>query len=331
MNAWSATESLINSMASAGTPFLFSFDFGGEESFALPLSQIDPAIMRYQMAGFSNQPAPQPERRTDIRFLRNQLSLSLYQAAFEKVMYHLRRGDSYLLNLTFPVGIETNLSCLQIFEHANAPYKLWLKDRFVVFSPESFITIEGNNIHTYPMKGTISANIPDAGRLLMENRKELAEHYTIVDLLRNDLSMVAGNVRVERFRYLEPIHTLNGTLLQTSTHISGTLPSGWRSNLGTLLVRLLPAGSISGAPKRRTVEIIRQAELDNRGFYTGVMGVFDGSRLYSAVMIRFVEQRSGQLFFRAGGGITVNSRCEEEYNELLQKVALPFGPMHAGQ
>jgi para-aminobenzoate synthetase component 1 len=178
------------------------------------------------------------------------------------------------------------------------------------------------------MKGTISAQLPDAEQVLLNNQKELAEHYTIVDLLRNDIGMVSEEVRVERFRYIDTIHTLNGQLLQTSSHINGVLPQNWQQELGNILLKLLPAGSISGAPKRRTLEIISEAETDDRGFYTGVMGIFDGEALHSAVMIRFIEQRGEALFFRAGGGITVNSRYEEEYNELLQKVVLPFKPSY---
>lgn len=324
MNSWIETEALINRMASSRTPFLFAFDFGGHESFAIPLSHVNPDQLLYSMAGFTNASEAQDQHRSPVFFDRDTLDRHLYQSSFNLVMHHLNRGDSYLLNLTFPVAIRTNLDTKEIFHRAIAPFKLWVRDRFVVFSPESFISISDNCIHTFPMKGTISASIADARQTLLNNKKELAEHFTIVDLLRNDLSMVAQRVRVERFRYVDTIHTLSGKLLQTSSHIMGILPDHWHRQLGSLLLKLLPAGSISGAPKKRTIEIIREAEADERGFYTGVMGLFDGQALHSAVMIRFIEQKGDELFFRAGGGITVNSHCEEEYEELLQKVALPF-------
>lgn len=325
MNDWIETVSLINRMASSRTPFLFAFDFVGNESFAFPLSLIDPDQLLFSIAGYTNAAKRHAYPDTPIRFERESLDQNLYKKAFDQVMHHLKRGDSYLLNLTFPVGIRTNLDTKEIFHRAQAPFKLWVRDRFVVFSPESFVTISGNRIHTFPMKGTINAAVTHAEQTLVNNRKELAEHYTIVDLLRNDLSMVAQNVRVERFRYVDTIHTLKGKLLQTSSHITGILPDSWHCQLGSLLLKLLPAGSISGAPKKRTVEIIREAEPDDRGFYTGVMGLFDGYVLHSAVMIRFIEQRGGEMFFRAGGGITVNSSWHEEYEELLQKVVFPFG------
>ncbi|MDO8899321.1 MAG: chorismate-binding protein, partial [Bacteroidales bacterium] len=80
----------------------------------------------------------------------------------------------------------------------------------------------------------------------------------------------------------------------------------------------------SGAPKKKTVEIILEAENYARGFYTGIFGIFDGLSLNSAVMIRFVEQTLDGLIFKAGGGITVNSKLTDEYTELMQKVYLPI-------
>ena len=96
--------------------------------------------------------------------------------------------------------VNTNLGLKDIFYRSRALYKLWLKETFVVFSPEIFIRIENGRISSYPMKGTIDATLPSATRLLMEDEKEAAEHATIVDLIRNDLSIVADNVSVTRYR-----------------------------------------------------------------------------------------------------------------------------------
>lgn len=175
------------------------------------------------------------------------------------------------------------------------------------------------------MKGTIDANLPNAAERLLSDYKESAEHRTIVDLLRNDLNRVSREVRVERFRYIEELRTNKGRLLQMSSEISGKLPPGTEKNFGSILQELLPAGSISGAPKEATIDAIREAEGTDRGFYTGVFGYFDGVSLDSAVMIRYIEQRAnGEYFFRSGGGVTINSKCEDEYNETQQKVYLPF-------
>ena len=169
------------------------------------------------------------------------------------------------------------------------------------------------------MKGTIDATLPDAENRLLQNHKETCEHYTIVDLIRNDLNIVATRVQVKRFRYVEKIHTSQGEILQTSSEISG-----WQNELGTLLFKLLPAGSISGAPKAATQKLIRQAEGLPRGYYSGVFGYFDGQTLDSAVLIRFIEKVDNRYYFRSGGGITVNSQAKEEYQEILEKIYLPI-------
>jgi para-aminobenzoate synthetase component 1 len=174
------------------------------------------------------------------------------------------------------------------------------------------------------MKGTIDAAFPEAENIILNDPKETAEHNTIVDLIRNDLSMVATDVSVDRFRYTEKIITHEKVLLQVSSEISGKLPPDYQANLGTLFRKILPAGSVSGAPKQKTLEIIREAEIYSRGFYTGVFGYFDGSMLDSGVMIRFIQKVNEKLNFCSGGGITVKSNSQTEYNELIDKVYVPI-------
>jgi para-aminobenzoate synthetase component 1 len=195
-----------------------------------------------------------------------------------------------------------------------------VKDDFVLFSPECFVKIKEGAIFSFPMKGTIDASIPNAEEILWSDVKEKAEHATIVDLIRNDLSIVATNVRVKRYRYLEEIITYDKRLLQVSSEISGTLPIDYQSNLGSIICKLLPAGSICGAPKDSTLKIIEEVEGYKRGYYSGVFGIFDGQNLDSAVMIRFIEQINGQFYYKSGGGITMNSDPKKEYNELIDKV-----------
>ncbi len=174
------------------------------------------------------------------------------------------------------------------------------------------------------MKGTIDAALPDAKKKILADPKEKAEHNTIVDLIRNDLSMVASQVRVDRFRYIEKIDTHEKSLLQVSSEISGQLEGDYMANLGNIFRKLLPAGSISGAPKKKTLQIINEAETYNRGFYTGVFGYFNGTKLDSGVMIRFIRKENGNLVFCSGGGITVNSNPEMEHQELTDKVYVPI-------
>ena len=107
------------------------------------------------------------------------------------------------------------------------------------------------------------------------------------------------------------------SLLRSSVSFIITLPLN-------ILSKLLPAGSISGAPKQKTLEVIQNSENYCRGYYTGIFGVFDGKNLESAVAIRYIENQKGKLIFKSGGGITALSKLEEEYQELGDKVYVPI-------
>ena len=199
-----------------------------------------------------------------------------------------------------------------------------MENEFLVFSPEIFVQIREGKIHSYPMKGTIDATLPGSREKILADQKELAEHVTIVDLIRNDLSQIAKHVAVKKFRYIDEIRTSAKTLLQVSSEIVGDLPPGYESMLGDLLIRLLPAGSVSGAPKPKTLAIIEEAEGEKRGYYTGVFGYYDGKNLDSGVMIRFIEKQGARFFYRSGGGITAQSDVTAEYQEVIDKVYVPF-------
>jgi len=312
----------INGFASSGVPFLFFIDFDMKEPMVFALNEIPKEIL-FKTPGFSNFQTNQKPFPT-FNFTFDPPTFKEYETAFDRVKSEIQKGNSYLLNLTFQTPLETNLNLFQIFCQSKAKYKLLVNDRFVVFSPEIFIEIREGKISSYPMKGTIDATLPDAENLLLNDRKETAEHNTIVDLIRNDLSMVSENVVIERFKYLEKIDTHKGALLQMSSRISGELPAGYQKNLGDLILRLLPAGSVTGAPKQKSVSIIREVENYERGFYTGIFGYFDGKNLESAVMIRFIENIDGQFFFKSGGGITSMSDVRKEYDELIQKIYVPL-------
>ncbi len=173
------------------------------------------------------------------------------------------------------------------------------------------------------MKGTIDASILNAKEIILANQKEMAEHVMVVDLLRNDLSIVAKEVRVEDFRYVHEIDAGSKKLLHVSSHISGDVGSDWHEKIGDILNSLLPAGSISGAPKKSTLDIINQIEGYERGYFSGVFGVYDGKTFDSAVMIRFVQNSKDGYIYKSGGGITIDSDAKSEYDELLDKVYLP--------
>jgi len=313
----------MNRLGAAGRPFLFIIDFDCRRPIIVPLDEVDAREVRYDVRGVRNCPPAAP--LANVRIGKHPVSWERYLAAFNHVVDCQGAGDSYLCNLTFPTAIDVSLSVEEIFHGSTSPYRLLVKDEFVVFSPEPFVRIRGGVISSSPMKGTIDASLPGAAEKLLADEKEFAEHLTIVDLIRNDLGIVARDIRVERFRYTERVSTSGGGLYQTSSEITGRLPVDYRGRMGEIMAALLPAGSVTGAPKKRTVEIIREAEGYHRGYYSGVFGIFDGNDLDSAVMIRFIERTDTGLVYKSGGGITVYSDPVAEYREMIDKVYVPAG------
>lgn len=378
----------INRLASQDEPFLFVINYQGDKAFIRLLSDINPEECLFDFEGRGNLShvwkETLKEETSEKEILKEEISETTwqiepplyedYERSFNIVKSNIMAGNSYLTNLTCRVPVSCNLSLEEIFHRAKGKYKLLLRRKrtqaedkahlkeenteenltpFVCFSPETFVRIKGGRIYSYPMKGTLDASLPDAKKQLMEDRKEAAEHATIVDLIRNDLSRVAEDVRVDKYRYIDVLHTNKGNILQTSSEISGRLPEDYPHHLGEILDAQLPAGSITGAPKDKTMQIIQEAEGYDRGFYTGIMGIYDQGELNSAVMIRFIEEEtspvdfetdgeknfkakegkasegkepkaSRELYFKAGGGITSKSDCQREYEEVIQKIYLPF-------
>ena len=316
------TRAKINDFGRKREPFLLIIDSSLMKSVVLRLDEAIRENIFFNFNGITNQKEKEKEV-PEMIFELFPIDYETYEKAFNKVSIHIKRGDTYLLNLTFPTKVRTNLSLSQIFSIAQAPYKLLFRDDFTFFSPEIFIRLRDGIISGFPMKGTIDAGIPDAEKIILEDKKELNEHNTIVDLIRNDISMVATRVMVPRFRYTDRIRTNRKELLQVSSEITGRLSGDFLSRLGDIIFTMLPAGSVTGAPKEKTVQIIKEAESDDRGFYTGICGYFDGKSLDSAVMIRFIENNSNGTYFRSGGGITALSDPLNEYQEMIDKVYVP--------
>ena len=319
-------ERRMNEAGKAKEPFLFAVDFEMREGFFVrdPLSQQE---ILFDIKGISNAASSVISgiaKSESYLFEAFPEDYEAYLRRFNIVMEGLQRGDSYLTNLTIKTPLRSSLSLEEIFHFGKAAYKLCLPGKWVCFSPECFVRIARRKIFSFPMKGTIDARLSDARNIILNDPKETAEHNTIVDLLRNDLSRVATSVKVNRFRYIDRLETDRGPILQVSSEIEGTLPEGYLKNIGTLFFELLPAGSVSGAPKGATLNIIRKAEKEPRGYYTGVAGYFDGEKLESFVLIRFIGQQGSAFFFRSGGGVTAQSNSKKEYEESIRKIYLPF-------
>ena len=318
----------MNNLAMQGVPFLFIIDYEGKRAVVEPENEVGANELKYCFKGKGNATQTAKPANGDIEWDIEPPTEAEYQHSFNTVRNAMLAGNSYLANLTCRIGLRTNLSLLDLYHAAEARYRLWMKDKLVCFSPETFVKIAQGEISSYPMKGTAEDVSPSSAEQLLANEKEAAEHATIVDLIRNDLSMVANDVHVERYRYVERLNTHRGPLLQTSSEIRGRLMPHLMQRPGDVIFSQLPAGSITGAPKKKTVEVIAEAENYRRDFYTGVMGRWDNGELDSAVMIRFIDQCHGKLFFKAGGGITAKSNWKDEYHEVIEKVYAPICRNH---
>jgi para-aminobenzoate synthetase component 1 len=311
----------LNVFGKEREPFFFAIDFEQTHCVAYPLKAL-PSHILYALNTNTNASSRFTCKPPSLR-VKAWVDTQRYTEAFDALIEEIKSGNTYVLNLTFPTSVMLEGTLEDVFYASDAPYKCCFKEHFVCFSPERFVHIEGNTISTYPMKGTIDASIANAEALILNDAKEMAEHVMVVDLLRNDLSMVSHQVRVEQFRYVQSFKAGEKELLQVSSKITGTLDDAWHERVGDILMTLLPAGSISGTPKRSSVAIIKALEGYERGYFSGVFGVYDGQTLDSGVMIRFLEHTPEGLVFKSGGGVTLQSDCQKEYDELCAKVYIP--------
>lgn len=314
----------LNKFGFEKEPFLFVLSYDLSKFYIEKLSNL-PSTIKFEL-NFKEHQKTRTVQENKLEKI--PLSFKEYKKKFDILQNEIKEGNSYLLNLTAKTKIKTALSLENIYKNTQARFKLRFQNQnenFVCFSPERFVEIKKNKISTHPMKGTIDSSIINAQARILGDIKEMAEHTMVVDLLRNDLGIVGSKVRVDKFRYVEKINAGNKKLFQVSSKISANLQNNWHENIGDILTSLLPAGSITGTPKKKTIEILNKVEEYDRGFYTGIFGFFDGENLDSSVMIRFIEiNKNGELFYKSGGGITCDSNVELEYQELLDKIYLPF-------
>lgn len=312
----------MNLLQEKKIPFFFIVDYLGLQHEVIPLDEIAKHDILFttpqQSTTHSSNPVSKP-----LIWQKSPISKAAYRTQFNHVKTAIQAGDTYLINLTCSTPVDTNYSLREIFHNGTGKYQLFYRNKFTHFSPEPFVKIEKGRIYSSPMKGTIDASVKDAKSKILANEKELNEQFTIVDLIRNDLSIVANDVRVDKFRYVEKIETNQKELLAVSSKISGTLKPGFKNKLGDVFASLLPAGSITGAPKSKTMTTIAEAETHQRNYYTGVWGIFDGQDTDSCVIIRYLENTKAGLVFKSGGGITSMSDLDSEYQEMIDKVYVP--------
>lgn len=319
LEAWAKR---VNGLAAAGEPIFLLLDFELRKPRVWHMGELAAEGINFSFPGRPGVEGTVADK--PVRLKAGALRYTDYLTAFSRVQTGLRRGDSFLTNLTFAVPVQLSGQLTSVYQQSQAKYRILVPDEFCCFSPETFVTISHDGyIESRPMKGT-AADTPAARTALMNDPKEIAEHATIVDLIRNDLSRVARGIAVTDYRYLRAVEASLGGLVQTSSKIGGRLTGRWRESLGDLLLQLLPAGSVSGAPKEATLDLIRAAEGGKRGYYCGIAGFYDGATFESCVLIRYIELSDGGYLFRSGGGVTALSNPALEYAELLAKVRIPY-------
>ena len=294
----------INKAASKQLPFFFTVDYEMSEGLFIENPTRQSEVL-FQFNDKGNKPQ---EMASGIKaeMLTTPIAEEEYKYKFDVVQKGLINGEIDVVNLTLRTPIKINISCREIFLRSQSPYQIYIAGKYVSFSPERFVKIENGKISANPMKGTIDASMPNAEHKILHDPKEIAELKATTQSVMKELNRVAHNVYIKRDRYIDTIESLNRTLLQVSSEVEGDLPNNYLDCMGDILFSLLPAASITGSPKTNAEEYIRIAEGQPRGYYCGIAGYFDGTKLDTAVLIRFIEIDQENLFFRSGGGITSN-------------------------
>jgi para-aminobenzoate synthetase component 1 len=256
-----------------------------------------------------------------------------YRRAFERIQHYLVEGDCYQVNFAQRFSAEVSgdpfQGYLALRVQNPAPFAAYLNTPFgqvLSTSPERFLSLRDERVETRPIKGTRPRSddrLEDEAlrRALQRSEKDRAENLMIVDLLRNDLGRVCryGSVKVPQLFGIESYATVHHLV----SVVEGAL---WEDcDAAALLKECFPGGSITGAPKRRAMEIIEELEPYRRGIYCGSIGYIDhNGDMDSSIVIRTAIHREGRLYYSAGGGIVRDSACDAEYQETFDKAAAFF-------
>jgi anthranilate synthase component 1 len=280
------------------------------------------------------EPAFEPRPPAEPREWESNVSRACFESMVDAAREHILAGDAFqvVLSQRFskPLGARPFdvYRCLRAVNPSPYMYHLSLGEgRHVVgTSPEVLVRVEGRRVETRPLAGTRrrgadSEADAELERELLADEKERAEHVMLVDLGRNDLGRVArtGSVRVERLMEVERY----SHVMHISSTVSAELAAGC-SSLDALRAAF-PAGTVSGAPKIRAMEIIAALEPQQRGLYAGCLGyVGFGGNLDMAITLRTVVIAEGCAYVQAGAGVVADSRPEREYEETLEKAGAMF-------
>lgn len=260
--------------------------------------------------------------------IHSNLTKEQYINNVEQAKEYIRAGDIFQVVLSQRLHIETEVSPLHVYRMLRtlnpSPYMYYLKmdeEIIVGTSPEALVKVDGNRVETRPIAGTRPRGDSEASDRafaaeLLEDEKERAEHLMLVDLGRNDLGRVSkfGSVKCDSFMEIERY----SHVMHMVSNVSGTLSED--KDFFDAFLSCLPAGTVSGAPKLRAMEIIAELEREARGAYAGAIGYlgFSGN-MDSCITIRTIIFRKGRAYVQAGAGIVWDSVPEKEYEETVNK------------
>ena len=285
-----------------------------------------------EFEGDTPEKNPAEDSNIDQSFAIQNLRLGIDEKSYAQkiaaIQEYIRAGDTYQVNFTDQVRFDFSGSAMALFaalvESQPVQYSAFLHGenwQILSFSPELFFRLKDRGIVTRPMKGTARRGADhmedkQIAHWLQNDLKNRSENVMIVDLMRNDLGRICeyGSVRVDQLFAVEKYETL----FQMTSEVSGTLRPGVRSS--DIFASLFPCGSVTGAPKHRTMEIIQELEGGPRGVYTGAIGFFSPAReAVFSVPIRTVVLENNRGAMGVGSGIVIDSQAEEEYRECLLK------------
>ena len=309
-------------------------------AFETKFEVIDGPLMSEYLLYFTihetvqTEPIPLTYKPTDLPKSWQELtSAEEYKAAIEQIHHHIRQGDTYQVNYT--VQLQQNLTAdpfaiyNRLVVEQNAHYNAFIQHddvSIISISPELFFKKDGDRLTTRPMKGTTNRGLTTETDLkqaqwLAQDQKNRSENMMIVDLLRNDMNRISkiGSENVKRLCQVEQYSTV---WQMTSTIETQLLPN---SSLSDVFQALFPCGSITGAPKIATMEIINKVEKQPRGVYCGAIGILvpQGPSIFN-VAIRTLQMEGTKAVYGVGGGITWDSKWEAEYEETKQKAAVLY-------
>ena len=295
----------------------------GEEGYEKAINSIKDIIRLIQK--HKPKEIPKGHRTSEYRYLFNKEE---YMEKVEKTKRYIREGDIFQLVLSNRIEADYEGSLFDTYRTLRtlnpSPYMFYFSSDDIEMagaSPETLVKLISGTTYTFPLAGTRRRGVDDEEDLKLEqellaDEKELSEHNMLVDLGRNDLGKVCeyGSVLVERYmeilRYSHVMHigsTVKGTIRKDKHAIDA-------------IDAVLPAGTLSGAPKIRACEIINELENNKRGVYGGAIGYLDFSgNMDTCIAIRLVFKKNGKIFIRSGAGIVADSVPENEFMECINK------------